>query len=338
MRLVTFVLRADVQAVPRVGALLASGEIADLQAGAIAMLGDASPRFASMLHLLDDGPVGLEQARRVLDHVERQRPPAAVVARADATLLAPVPRPRSIRDCMVTEGHVIGCMRAIARRRWPLLAAADSLAARFLGRGLLRPPSVWYRQPIYYKGTPHSVVGPDADIRWPRYSRRLDYELEFGFFIGREGRDIPKERAIDFIAGYTIFNDFSARDAQGREMAARLGPAKGKDFDTGNAMGPCLTTVDEVPDPSRLAMVARINGHEWSRGTSASMHHRIEDIIAFISQDETLYPGDFIGCGTVAGGCGLELDRWLAPGDVVELDVERLGVLRNRVVRPDAVA
>ena len=145
---------------------------------------------------------------------------------------------------------------------------------------------------------------------------------------------VPRERAREHIAGYTVFNDFSARDAQMREMAGRLGPAKGKDFDTGNAMGPFLVTTDEVPDPYALTMVARVNGEEWSRGRSGEMHHRFEDIIAHVSRDETLHPGEFIGSGTVGNGCGLELDRWIAPGDVVELEVEGLGVLRNRVVKP----
>jgi 2-keto-4-pentenoate hydratase/2-oxohepta-3-ene-1,7-dioic acid hydratase in catechol pathway len=153
-------------------------------------------------------------------------------------------------------------------------------------------------------------------------------------FVARVGQDIPRGQARKYIAAYTIFNDFSARDIQLREMQGRLEPAKGKDFDTGNAMGPYLVTLNEVPDPYNLTMIARVNGEEWSRGSSADMHYKFEDIISYISQDETLYPGEFIGSGTVGNGCGLELDRWLSPGDVVELEVERLGVLRNRVVRP----
>jgi 2-keto-4-pentenoate hydratase/2-oxohepta-3-ene-1,7-dioic acid hydratase in catechol pathway len=117
-----------------------------------------------------------------------------------------------------------------------------------------------------------------------------------------------------------------------QEMAGRLGPAKSKDFDTGNALGAFLVTPDEVPDPYALAMRARVNGEEWSSGNSSRMHFTFEQIIASISEDETLYPGDFIGSGTVPGGCGFELDRWLKPGDVVELEVESLGVLRNRIV------
>lgn len=200
------------------------------------------------------------------------------------------------------------------------------------GRGFLRPPPVWYERPVYYKGNPNSVVGNEADIQWPSFSTRLDFELEFGIFIGKEGRDIPASKAKEHIAGFSLFNDFSARDTQAAEMTGRLGPAKSKDFDTGNAIGPWLVTPDEVPD--EITLRARVNGEEWNSGASSDMHFSFAEIIEYISRDETLYPGDFIGSGTVPGGCGLELDRWLQPGDVVELEADELGVLRNRVIRP----
>ena len=177
-----------------------------------------------------------------------------------------------------------------------------------------------------------SVVGPGADVRIPRSSRKFDYELELGIFIGRKGRDIPRERAHEHIAGFTIFNDFSARDVQMREITGRLGPAKGKDFDTGNAMGPYLVTPDEVPDPYALTMTARVNGEERSRGTTAAMHYRWDEVIAYVSRDETLHPGEFIGSGTVGGGCGLEHERYLAAGDVVELEVLLSVLVPERVV------
>ena len=180
------------------------------------------------------------------------------------------------------------------------------------------------------------MVGTDSNVVWPRYSKKLDYELEFGVFLGRSGKDISKADARSFIAGYTIFNDFSARDTQLHEMKGRLGPAKGKDFDTGNPMGPWLVTPDEIPDAYNLSMRARINGEQWSDGNSRDMHYSFEETIAYISNEETLHPGEFIGSGTVGGGCGLEMDRWLKPGDVVELEVQGLGVLRNRVVQSGA--
>jgi 2-keto-4-pentenoate hydratase/2-oxohepta-3-ene-1,7-dioic acid hydratase in catechol pathway len=143
---------------------------------------------------------------------------------------------------------------------------------------------------------------------------------------------VPKAGVLKHVFGYTIFNDMSARDAQALEMEGRLGPAKGKDFDTGNPMGPCLVTADEIPDPYNLTMIARVNGEEWGRESSSTMYWKFEDLISYISRSETLYPGEFLGSGTVGNGCGLEHMRFIKPGDVIGLEVERIGVLRNRVV------
>jgi 2-keto-4-pentenoate hydratase/2-oxohepta-3-ene-1,7-dioic acid hydratase in catechol pathway len=235
---------------------------------------------------------------------------------------------------MAFEKHVVQATRAVARTIFAPAAWADALVEKVTGHALIGAPGVWYRQPTYYKSNVFSVVGPETDVVWPRYSNQLDFELEFGVFLYRTGKDIRRDDARAYIAGYTIFNDFSARDAQFREMKGRLGPAKGKDFDTGNVLGPFLVTADEVPDPYALTMRARVNGEVWGEGNSRDMFHRFEDLISYISQDETLHPGEFIGSGTVGNGCGLELGRWLKAGDVVELEIEGLGVLRNRVVRP----
>jgi 2-keto-4-pentenoate hydratase/2-oxohepta-3-ene-1,7-dioic acid hydratase in catechol pathway len=177
------------------------------------------------------------------------------------------------------------------------------------------------------------VTGPETDVPWPAYCNALDFELEFGCYIGKRGRDITRESARAHIAGYTIFNDFSARDEQTREMPGQLGPGKGKDFDNGNAMGPCLVTADEIGDPYRLDMAVRVNGEEWGRGNSRDMHWKFEDCIAHVARSETLHPGEFFGSGTVGNGCGLEHMRFLKDGDVVELEVEKIGILRNRVVK-----
>jgi 2-keto-4-pentenoate hydratase/2-oxohepta-3-ene-1,7-dioic acid hydratase in catechol pathway len=304
MRLVTFLDGGE----QRLGRLMDDETVVDLTAGGSTLL-------ASMLAYLDGGDAANEAAEAATEPTRRL---------ADVTLLAPLPRPRSVRDCMVFERHIVQATETVTR--WKLGRLAP------LARPFLRLPQVWYEQPIYYKSNRFSVVGPEADVRMPAGTQKFDYELEWAIVIGREGRDITSERAFEHIAGFTIFDDFTARDIQIREMAARLGPAKGKDFDTGNAVGPYLVTPDEIPDPYRLTMVARVNGEEWSRGTTADMHHRWEDVIVHLSRDETLYPGELIGSGTVGGGCGLELDRYLEAGDVVELEVEGIGVLRNRVV------
>ncbi len=336
MKLLTYSLQTEAPDRQRLGALLPDGDrVAALQEGCLALRGTPSPFLTDMLSLLDGGAAALDEARQVMEFITVQQPPGCIYPLAPLRLAAPVPRPRSIRDCMVFAKHLIQATRTVVRWRFAPLARLDAWMERWRGRALLAPPSVWYERPVYYKGNPLSVIGPDAEVSWPDYTEKLDYELEFGIFIGRKGRNIPAAQARDSIAGYTIFNDFSARDVQFQKMQGRLGPAKGKDFDTGNVLGPYLVTADEVPDPYHLTMLARVNGQEWSRGSSADMHFSFEEIVAYISRSETLYPGEFMGSGTVGNGCGLELDRWLKPGDVVELEVERLGVLRNRVVRSE---
>lgn len=334
MRLATYVSGPEGR--PRLGALLHNtDQLLDLAAAA-RLSGAPSHWFADMLAYLDAGPAAHHAAVRAIEFARAQRPESVLRPLSDVTLLAPLPRPRSIRDCMVFEQHLIQCMRSVARSKFRPLAPLDRGLARLFGRGFLRPPRVWYERPIYYKGNPASVVGHDADVHWPRFTRKLDYELEFAIVIGRRSRNVPVAEARTCIAGFTIFNDFSARDLQMREMQGRLGPAKSKDFDTGNAIGPFLVTPDEVRDPYALRMSARVNGEEWSNANSSRMHFTFEQIIAAISEEETLFPGDVIGSGTVPGGCGMELDRWLKLGDVVELEVESLGVLRNRIVGPIA--
>ena len=228
-----------------------------------------------------------------------------------------------MRDFLVFEKHIRN---------------ARAIGPTFRGGQRLDPatveiPKVWYEQPIYYKCNRFSVIGTGQDILWPRYCKLLDYELEFGIILGRGGKNIARDKAREHIFGFGIFNDVSARDAQMREMAGQLGPAKGKDFDTGNVLGPWLVTADEVADPYNLTMAARVNGEEWSRGNSGTMHHKFEDMIAHVSTDETLHAGEFFGSGTVGGGCGLELGRFLSPGDVVEARGGGAGqILRNRVV------
>ena len=199
-------------------------------------------------------------------------------------------------------------------------------------KGILAIPQTWYERPIFYKPSRFGVIGTETDVEWPAFSERMDFELEFGFYIGKPGKNIPKERAREHIFGYTIFNDFSARDEQTKDMPGQLGPGKGKDFDGSNAMGPCVVTADELKDPYALTMAVRVNGEEWGRGTSADMHWKFEDLIAHTSRSETLHTGEFFGSGTVGNGCGLEHMRFLKPGDTVELDVEHIGILRNRLI------
>ncbi len=279
---------------------------------------DTSAVFRSMLDLIDAGPAGLERAR------EAEHRGAVRHGIEQVRLRAPLPEPRQMRDFLSFEKHL---RQARANRHLLGIAGMPSDPAK------VELPEVWYRQPIYYKCNRFSVVGTGTDVVWPRYSSVMDYELEFGCVIAKDGKNVSRAEATPFIFGWCIFNDFSARDAQMAEMAGSLGPCKGKDFDTGNVLGPWLVTADEIADPYDLTMVARVNGEEWSRGSSRDMRFRFEDFIEHVSTDERIRAGEFFGSGTVGSGCGLELGKFLNDGDVVELEVSGLGVLRNKVVR-----
>lgn len=196
-----------------------------------------------------------------------------------------------------------------------------------LGRPI---PDEWYTVPAYYKGMPDTVIGPEDEIPWPPYTNQIDHELELAAVIGRPGKDICTEDAAGYIFGYTIWNDVSARDVQRREVPIGMGPSKAKDWDGSNVLGPCIVTADEL-DASHLTMRVRVNGELWGEDTSGHMHHTFADMIAYASQAQTLYPGEIFGSGTAATGSGLEIDRWLKEGDIVELEIEGIGVLRNRI-------
>ena len=216
----------------------------------------------------------------------------------DVQLLAPVLHPPSVRDFYAFEQHV--------------------RTARTL-RGLEVPPE-WYEQPVFYFSNPAAIFGPEDEIPYPQGAQELDYELEVAAIVGADGE----------IAGFTVMNDWSARDLQRAEMRVGLGPAKGKDFAT--SLGPILVTPDEF-DGTHATMIARVNGEERSRGQLGDMYFSWDDLVAQAARNTVLRAGDVLGSGTVGTGCILEHGdgRWLRPGDVVELEVEGIGVLRNRV-------
>jgi 2-keto-4-pentenoate hydratase/2-oxohepta-3-ene-1,7-dioic acid hydratase in catechol pathway len=225
----------------------------------------------------------------------------------DVRLLAPL-RPRTIRDFLAFEGHLLNA---------------------FAGLGKEIPPE-WYERPAYYKGLPDTVIGPDEEIPWPAYTEKLDHELELAAVIGRPGKDIAEGAALDHVFGYTIWNDMSARDVQTRELPIGMGPCKAKDWDGSNVLGPCLVTADEI-DPHDVDLEVRINGERWGGDNTKAMTHTFESMIAYSSQGLTLRPGELLGSGTATGGSGLELDRWLQPGDLIEMEATGIGILRNRV-------
>jgi fumarylacetoacetate (FAA) hydrolase len=222
----------------------------------------------------------------------------AEYALADVDLRPPVLHPPSVRDFMAFEQHV-----ATARAR----------------RGG-EVPKEWYEIPVFYFSNPAAIYGPEDDVPYPEETAELDYELEVAAVIGADGA----------IGGFTVLNDWSARDVQRAEMRVGLGPAKGKDFAT--SLGPVVVTPDEL-DGTEGEMVARVNGEERTRGNLRDMFWSWDALVAQAARNTVLRPGDVIGSGTVGTGCILEHGdgRWLQRGDVVELEVEGIGVLRNRV-------
>jgi fumarylacetoacetate (FAA) hydrolase len=242
----------------------------------------------------------------------------AVLEAADLVFGPPILRPPSLRDFYAFEGHV----RTMWERRGGEV------------------PETWYRLPIFYFSNVSEVRGPDDPIWSPAASAELDYELEVAAVVDTPGRDLPAERAEEAIGGYTIFNDWSARDLQREETIVRLGPAKGKDF--ASSFGPWLVTADELADARSgsgydLAMTAEVNGTETSRGRWSDARFSFGEMLARASADVQLRPGDLVGSGTVGTGCLLEvrdatLGRYLDPGDEVVLRIDRLGALYNPIV------
>lgn len=260
---------------------------------------------SSMTAALALGDAFLAAARRASEDANEQ----ACLPLADVRFLPPLDPPL-LRDFLAFEEHI------------------RNASARY-GQ---TPSEELFRRPVYYKGNPTALIGHEQDVPWPNYTDHMDYELELGLVIGKTGCNLAPSEALAHLFGITIFNDFSARDIQGVEMSSGFGPAKGKDFAT--SLGPWITTRDEL-NLAHLTMVARVNGSEWSRNSSETITWSIEELIAYASKGETLRPGELLGTGTVGFGSGLELGKRLQPGDVVELEVDGIGILRNRIGHPE---
>lgn len=315
---------------PRICAVIDDSAVLDLLAADEALNGGANKAaLQSMQHLIESGGQGLDVARALVEKSAGRIEPTPLSA---VKLMAPVPYPVQMRDTLCFELHLIQALERGKELRISRAEDPEAAKKEIADRGLFEVAKEFYEIPAFYKPNRFSVSAPNSDVVWPSYSQVMDYELEFGVFIGKSGMNIPRERALEHVFGYTIFNDFSARDTQFHEQAIGLGPGKGKDFKNANPMGPWIVTADEIPDPYNLEMIVRINGEERGRGNTGSMHWKFEDVIARISLDDELHAGEFIASGTVGNGSGLESLSFLKDGDVVELEVEKIGVLRNRVL------
>lgn len=315
---------------PRLGALLRKDVVIDLDAartwaqGARGLPSELLPD--SLFELIHSGPGTWAYSSNLINVLEGEDPLRIMSSQKkpvgyplqQVILYPPLPRPMSLRDFYAFEHHV---KTAFANR----------------GREI---PEEWYQFPTFYFSNPNAIFGPNETIPYPSYTKALDYELEVACVVGSAGMNISPDRAEDFIFGYTILNDWSARDIQRIETKVGLGPAKAKDF--ASSLGPWIVTPEELSDQATsrpgvydLEMTAKVNGRQLSSGNWKELHYSFGEMIARASDGVYLLPGDVIGSGTVGTGCLLELTQgqgpWLQPGDRVELEIERLGVLANRV-------
>lgn len=278
-------------------------------------------RVLSAAELLGVSP-GLRDVQALLElpdqPLDRLRAAAGAasggILMSEVRLLAPVLQPPTVRDFMVYEGHAT--------------------------RGGTRPQQeAWYRLPIFYFSNPLRIFGPEATVPYPSAAEVLDYEMEVGLVIGKEGSNVREADWLEYVAGFTIFNDWSCRDLQRDEQTVNLGPAKGKDAAT--SLGPVLVTPDEmtIRDGRVHARCSvRVNDVEWMANDTGIAYHSWGAMIERVSRDSRIVPGDVLGSGTVTGGSIGEAIRdlgkpahFLRPGDVVEMEIEGIGVLRNTI-------
>lgn len=246
-------------------------------------------------------------------------------------------QPLSFRDFMLYEQHAVDAGRGLVKRFFPwrnrLLLAYESLTGqRHPG---LHPGRLWYEKPIYYMGNHLAFVTEGDVIPWPAYTQALDYELELGVVMAHAVRNVAPQDALEAVGGFTVINDLSARDVQYAEMISGFGPVKSKNFTT--AMSVAVVTADEVlPYVGDLDVEVRVNGEVWGKGNTRGAQHSIGEMIAYASSGELLKPGELLATGTISGCSGVEVGRWLSPGDHVELWIERVGTLKSVVGQPES--
>lgn len=324
MRLVSFLRHGFEWTGPRTGAQIGEYTL-DLQHATTLRLvetehltGDTARRLADVLsptdmtELVAGGQVTLDAIRATHEwaSAESDRASSALLGDSDITLLPVLPKPPLIRDFMAFEQHL------------------QNIFPR-LGREI---PPEWYNIPVYYKGNPSAVGAHGDDVTIPSDCKEMDFEFELAAVIGRGGSDIAREDAMAHIFGFTVYNDLSARDLQRQEMSVGLGPAKGKDFARAHVFGPCLVTIDEIGDIYAKSAEALVNGKSWCKGNVGDMHWKFEDMIAHASRHEELVPGEIFGSGTFGGGSAMEQGKFLSAGDTLDLKIQGIGTLHNRLV------
>lgn len=272
---------------------------------------------------------------------ERTRAAAeAIVAAAAPSSATPAPspsipfQPRSIRAFMLWEDHVVASSRMLVKRFFPAPAAkAVAGFERATGRTFpkLKPNKRFYEKPTFYVANHGALLADGDPMWWPSHTKWLDFELELAFVLARPLADATAEEAADAIGGWFVLNDWSARDVQAEDARENIfGPVvKSKTF--ANSLGPDVLTADEVPDWTRMSGRVRVDGELWCEGSTAGPAHDVGAMLAYASAGERLEPGDVISTGTMPGCCGLELDRWIQPGQTVELEIDRIGTVANPI-------
>lgn len=329
MKLVTYEIKTPLGSSLRVGAL-EDAKVIDLNhAFALYLAETKSSSRAyetanavigpSMLSFIQGGEFSFEAAQAAMDYIRskpadqwRNNEVGEIFFSLDDIILKAPLQPVSIRDTLNSEVHFKNSLKVV---------------------GLSEVPPLFYERPYYYRTSHTAIAGPEDRIPWPSFGDKLDFELEFAAIIGKQGTNIPADKAHEYIMGYTMFNDISIRDYQRKDMSTSMGPSKCKNFTNGNIIGPCIITSDEL-NPANIRLQARVNGEVWSDSLSSDMYYSFAELIEFISKEETLYPGEMICSGTMAFGCGLEINRFLKPNDVIELEAEGIGTLRNQIIKP----
>ena len=333
MRLVTYEVSSAAGSVRRTGALTEGDDVIDL-ANACAVMASGAPRGAvevpvDMLELLRGGERVLEAARggfafALAAGVDKQVDRPVRFPAGSFRLLAPLPRPNSIRQFSLIEAHLLAAIETMARK----VKVGGNRPA------LTHIVPEWYQIPAYFKSSVEEVYGPGDAVPWPAYTAMMDYELELAAVIGQRGRGIKAHEASSYIVGFTLFNDWSGRDIQQQEMNVNLGPGICKDF--ASSIGPCIITRDEF-DRDSASLTATVDGELWT-DSKLGMRITFEEVIEAISQENTLMPGDVLTSGTVSGGCGIEHDKWLKEGAEVILSATGIGSIANTVGRRGAGA
>ncbi|MBV7257367.1 fumarylacetoacetate hydrolase family protein [Pacificimonas sp. WHA3] len=298
------------------------GVVVDGDRSVLDLLAASGGQITTILQVVEGGPAMLDKVRALAANPGAEH----IVALDGLRLEAPL-RPVQLRSFSVYALHLERSFRAVAKHHW------SKLKSLLFKVAVKIPPKQFFERPVYYKGTVTNIAGPHDDIIRPPYGEKLDYELELAVIIGKKGKSIAPADAEEHVFGYLVYNDVSAREQLFDEVGPMsAGPAKGKDFDNSNIIGPWLVTRDEVPDPMNLKARVRVNGEVRGESSTSMMSHSIAEIIAYTSTGETLYPGEMIATGAMPYCCGIEDWKFLDDADEVRLEIDGIGQMTNRVV------